>query len=164
MNEETKRLETEDDLYKALYWRLQLFKEQLKDDDQRSKELKQTNDWYEPAHEHRQQQLAYVNSLISDFYIRQYEKNPHYRYRSRNGSVSKRQVTNWVHDDAKLLEHIPDKYIDVELKVKWGDYKKTLKITDDGKAVNKETGELVEGVTGTKGIKVIIKTPEEDKK
>ena len=110
----------------------------------------------------RQSTLGYVNSLIDDFFMRQYEKNPHYRYRSRNGSVSKREITTFNHDDSKLLTHVPDKFITTNPKVKWGEYKKTLTATDDGRAVN-EDGEIVDGVTTTKGIKVIVKMPEEDK-
>lgn len=162
MNEETKRLETEDDLYKALWWRRQLEAEQAKDDEQRQKEIDETNKWYEPARNKRQNTLGYVNSLISDFFMRKYEENPHYRYKSRNGSVSKREVTVFNHDDAKLIAHVPDKYIATNPKVKWGEYKKTLTATDDGRAVN-EDGEIVDGVTTSKGIKVTIKTPEEDK-
>ena len=109
----------------------------------------------------RQSTLGYVNSLIDDFFMRQYEKNPHYRYRSRNGSVSKREITTFNHDDSKLLTHVPDKFITTNPKVKWGEYKKTLTATDDGRAVN-EDGEIVDGVTTTKGIKVIVKMPEED--
>ena len=162
MEEKTKRLESEEDLYKALYWRHQIEMEQQKDDKQRQKEIDETNSWYEPARDQRQNALGYVNSLIDDFFMRQYEKNPHYRYRSRNGSVSKREITTFNHDDSKLLTHIPNKFIATNPKVKWGEYKTTLTATDDGRAVN-EDGEIVDGVTTTKGIKVIIKSPEEER-
>lgn len=145
MAEETQRIESEDELYKKMFRRRKLLEEQKADDKQ------------------RQNELGYIDSLIDDWFLRQYEKNPYYRYRSRNGSVSKRSITTWKHDDAKLLENIPDKYIDVKPKVKWGDYKKTLDVTDDGKVIDKETGELVDGVTASKSIKVNIKSPEEDK-
>mgnify|MGYP005750244539 CR=1 FL=1 len=163
MAEETQRIESEDELYKKMFRRRKLLEEQKADDKQRQNELDETTSWYEPAREARQNELGYIDSLIDDWFLRQYEKNPYYRYRSRNGSVSKRSITTWKHDDAKLLENIPDKYIDVKPKVKWGDYKKTLDITDDGKVIDKETGELVDGVTASKSIKVNIKSPEEDK-
>lgn len=161
MAEETQRIESEDELYKKMFRRRKLLEEQKADDKQRQNELDETASWYESAREARQNELGYIDSLIDDWFLRQYEKNPYYRYRSRNGSVSKRSITTWKHDDAKLLENIPDKYIDVKPKVKWGDYKKTLEVTDDGKVVNKETGELVDGVTASKSIKVNIKSPEE---
>lgn len=163
MAEETQRIESEDELYKKMFRRRKLLEEQKADDKQRQNELDETASWYEPAREARQNELGYIDSLIDDWFLRQYEKNPYYRYRSRNGSVSKRSITTWKHDDAKLLENIPDKYIDVKPKVKWGDYKKTLDVTDDGKVIDKETGELVDGVTASKSIKVNIKSPEEDK-
>ena len=160
MAEETQRIESEDELYKKMFRRRKLLEEQKADDKQRQNELDETASWYEPAWEARQNELGYIDSLIDDWFLRQYEKNPYYRYRSRNGSVSKRSITTWKHDDAKLLENIPDKYIDVKPKVKWGDYKKTLDVTDDGKVIDKETGELVDGVTASKSIKVTIKSPE----
>lgn len=163
MAEETQRIESEDELYKKMFRRRKLLEEQKADDKQRQNELDETASWYEPAREARQNELGYIDSLIDDWFLRQYEKNPYYRYRSRNGSVSKRSITTWKHDDAKLLENIPDKYIDVKPKVKWGDYKKTLDVTDDGKVIDKETGELVDGVTASKSIKVNIKSPVEDK-
>lgn len=161
MNKETKRLETEDDLYKALYWRKQLEREQLKDDEQRQKEIDETKSWYEPAKAERQNTLEFVDSLIDDFFMRQYQKNPHYRYKSRNGTVSKRSVTTFKHNDAELLKHIPAEYIATNPKVKWGEYKKTLTATDDGRAVD-ENGEIVEGVATHKDIKVMVKTPKEE--
>ncbi|MEY8441840.1 hypothetical protein AALA17_04170 [Lactobacillaceae bacterium 24-114] len=85
--------------------------------------------------------------------MRQYEKNPYYRYKSRNGSISKRENTTYLHDDKKLLANVPDKFIKKSLK--WSDFKKTLTATDNGMVVN-EDGEIVEGVTAKKNFKVII--------
>lgn len=52
-------------------------------------------------------------------------------------------------DDDKLLEFLKAsgnlEYIETEEKPRWGDYKKRLEIMD-GSVVDKETGEIVEGV------------------
>ena len=52
-------------------------------------------------------------------------------------------------DDDKLLEFLKTsgnlEYIKTEEKPRWGDYKKRLEIMD-GSVVDKETGEIVEGV------------------
>ena len=105
-------------------------------------------------------QIANVEALISDFYMRQYEQNPHYRFKSRNGNVSKRKSTDYDRDDAKLLEMVDDKYVKTTKKLDWSAYKKTLTVMDDGRCVN-EDGEIVP-VTAHGAIKVMIKTPKED--
>ena len=105
-------------------------------------------------------QIANVEALISDFYMRQYEQNPHYRFKSRNGNVSKRKSTEYERNDSELLEMVDDKYIKTTKKLDWSAYKKTLTVMDDGRCVN-EDGEIVP-VTAHEAIKVMIKTPKED--
>lgn len=98
------RIQSEDELYKKLYYLRCLKKEQRQADERRDRELAETDAWYKPDKETRSMQIANVEALISDFYMRQYEQNPHYRFKSRNGNVSKRKSTDYDHDDAKLLE------------------------------------------------------------
>lgn len=154
------RIQDEDELYKKLYYLRCLKKEQQQADERRDRELAETDAWYKPDKETRSMQIANVEALISDFYMRQYEQNPHYRFKSRNGNVSKRKSTDYDHDDAKLLEMVDDKYIKTTKKLDWGAYKKTLTVMDDGRCVN-EDGEIVP-VTAHEAIKVMIKTPKED--
>lgn len=154
------RIQNEDELYKKLYYLRCLKKEQQQADERRDRELAETDAWYKPDKETRSMQIANVEALISDFYMRQYEQNPHYRFKSRNGNVSKRKSTDYDRDDAKLLEMVDDKYIKTTKKLDWSAYKKTLTVMDDGRCVN-EDGEIVP-VTAHEAIKVMIKTPKED--
>lgn len=154
------RIQDEDELYKKLYYLRCLKKEQQQADERRDRELTETDAWYKPDKETRSMQIANVEALISDFYMRQYEQNPHYRFKSRNGNVSKRKSTDYDRDDAKLLEMVDDKYIKTTKKLDWSAYKKTLTVMDDGRCVN-EDGEIVP-VTAHEAIKVMIKTPKED--
>lgn len=154
------RIQSEDELYKKLYYLRCLKKEQCQADERRDRELAETDAWYKPDKETRSMQIANAEALISDFYMRQYEQNPHYRFKSRNGNVSKRKSTDYDHDDAKLLEIVDDKYIKTTKKLDWSAYKKTLTVMDDGRCVN-EDGEIVP-VTAHEAIKVMIKTPKED--
>lgn len=146
-------LQNEDELYKQLYRLRKLNEEQAKDDAQYNKEIEESKAWYEPAKQGRQLKIANTEALIKDFYMRQYEKDPYYRYKSRNGKVSKRESVTYIHDDSELLKTLPDKYI--KRSVKWGEYKKTLQDAGNGKVVNAE-GEIVQGVKAEKNIKVII--------
>ena len=104
--EQDGRIQNEDELYKKLYYLRCLKKEQRQADERRDRELAETDAWYKPDKETRSMQIANVEALISDFYMRQYEQNPHYRFKSRNGNVSKRKSTDYDHDDAKLLSRL----------------------------------------------------------
>ena len=154
------RIQDEDELYKKLYYLRCLKQEQRQADEQRDREMAETDAWYKPDKETRSMQIANVEALISDFYMRQYEQNPHYRFKSRNGNVSKRKSTDYDHDDAKLLEMVDDKYVKTTKKLDWSAYKKTLTVMDDGRCVNEDV-EIVP-VTAHEAIKVMIKTPKED--
>lgn len=154
------RIQSEDELYKKLWYLKQLEKEQKQADERRDRELAETDAWYKPDAEARSVRIANAKALISDFYMRQYEQNPHYRFKSRNGSVSKRKNTEYDHDDSKLLEMVDDKYIKTTKKLDWSAYKKTLTVMNDGRCVN-EDGEIVP-VTAHEEIKVMIKMPKDD--
>lgn len=147
-------IHNEDELYKQLYRLRKLNEEQAKDDEQYNKEIAESQAWYEPAKQKRQAAIDNVKSLIEEFYINQYQKDPYYRYKSRNGSVSKRETTTFVHDDNELLKTVPDKY--VKRSIKWGDFKKTLRDTGNGTVVDAD-GEIVKGVKAEKSLNVIIK-------
>lgn len=150
------RIKDEDGLYKALFKLRKLNEEQAHDDEQRSKELAETNAWYQPATKSRNYEIQSLKEAIEDFYLRQGDS---YKYKSRNGSVSKRKSTVWKHDDSELLNAVPEEFI--KRSVEWGKYKKTLKATPDGRAVN-EDGELVPGVTTEQSFKVSITLPKEE--
>lgn len=152
------RIQNEDELYRKLYRLRKLKEEQAKDDHQYEKEIQESKDWYEPAKKKRANDIEEVESLIKDFYMTQYEKDPYYRYKSRNGSVSKRKITKLTHNDEELLKYVPNKFIQKSLR--WGDYKKTLQVTDNGIVVDKD-GQIVDGVKATKQLNININTPED---
>lgn len=143
----------DDELYRKLYRLRKLKQEQQEDDVQRSKELKETNDWYQSAKQARDNEIERVKYAVEQYASNQLSQNPHWRYRSRNGSVSVRHETAWTHDDEKLKNHIPNEFI--QRKVKWGDFKKTLTPTDDGRAVD-ENGEVVDGVSTERQARIQI--------
>lgn len=71
-------------------------------------------------------------------------------YRLLSGTLTRKFGSRQIkQDDDKLLEFLKAsgnlEYIKTEEKPRWGDYKKRLEIMD-GSVVDKETGEIVEGV------------------
>ncbi len=154
------RIQNEDELHKKLYRLRKLKEEQKQADEQRERELADTAAWYQPGTDRRSVEIADVEALISDYYMRRYEENPHYRFKSRNGSVSKRKNTKLDHDDKRLVNLVDPKFVKTTKKLDWSAYKKTLTVMDDGRCVN-EDGEIVP-VTAHDEIKVIIKTKEDD--
>lgn len=154
------RIQSEDELHKKLYRLRKLKEEQKQADEQRERELADTAAWYQPGTDRRSVEIADVEALISDYYMRRYEENPHYRFKSRNGSVSKRKNTKFDHDDKRLVNLVDPKFVKTTKKLDWSAYKKTLTVMDDGRCVN-EDGEIVP-VTAHDEIKVIIKTKEDD--
>ena len=159
MSNEPTPIQNEEELSKQLYRLRKLNEEQAHEDERYQKEIDESDAWYQPSKQARKNQIDEVEALIDDFYMRQYENNPYYRFKSRNGSVSKRESTSFIHDDKKLLSNVPDKFIKKSLK--WGDYKKTLQDTGNGTVVD-ENGEIVDGVTAKRYLKVIVKTTGEN--
>lgn len=154
------RIQSEDELHKKLYRLRKLKEEQKQADEQRERELADTAAWYQPGTDRRSVEIADVEALISDYYMRRYEENPHYRFKSRNSSVSKRKNTKFDHDDKRLVNLVDPKFVKTTKKLDWSAYKKTLTVMDDGRCVN-EDGEIVP-VTAHDEIKVIIKIKEDD--
>ena len=155
MAENDGRIHNDDELYQALYVLRKLNEEQDNDDVQRQKELQETEDWYESNKKTRNEKIEWQTSRINDYAVNQLEEDPHWKYTSRNGTVKTRKVTTWKHDDDKLIKTVPKDFIKTVQKIKWGDYKKTLTATNDGRAVN-ENGEVVDGVTTTSERKTYI--------
>lgn len=154
------RIQSEDELNKKLYRLRKLKEEQKQDDEQRERELADTAAWYQPETDRRSVEIANVEALISDYYMRRYEENPRYRFKSRNGSVSKRKNTKFDHDDKRLVNLVDPKFVKTTRELKWGAYKRSLTVLDDGRCID-ENGEIAP-VTAHDEIKVMIKTKGDD--
>lgn len=150
------RIQNEEELHKKLYRLRKLKEEQERADAQRERELVDTAAWYQPETDRRSTEIADVEALISDFYMRQYEENPYYKFKSRNGTVSKRTSNHYDHNDKQLVDLVDDKFVKTTKKLDWAKYKATLTVLDDGRCVD-ENGELVP-VTVQQQVKVMIKT------
>lgn len=92
----------------------------------------------------------YFNSLLTNYYIEEREKDDKFRLKTPWGAVSSRkQQPKFNRDNDKLLEWLKEndlkEYIQVEEKAQWGELKKNIKVVS-GQVVT-EDGEIVAGVT-----------------
>lgn len=113
--------------------------------------------WRQRAKERTDRDREYFEGLLDDYMREQLKEDPKYKLSTPNGRLSATNRTTWTHDDTKLLERLEGtEFIKTTQKVKWGDFKKTLKVVN-GKAID-ENGEIVEGVTAEKVTTINIKT------
>jgi len=142
-------------------WALMKLREVAKQEakDKRMHEInkKRVDEWYVTAKEKTDRDREHWESLLDEYTRNKLKENKKYKLSTPNGSLSSRKKTKWTHDDKKLLERLKDtEYVQTTQKVKWGDFKKKLKVVN-GKAID-ENGEIVEGVTAEEVRNVIIKT------
>lgn len=95
-----------------------------------------------------------VMLLIQAYMDKRWEQNPKYKARLLNGTVGTRKQTNWKKNDDELIKRYQGTDF-VEEKLKWGNLKRSLKAVD-GKAIDKETGEIVPGITTEQSEKLNI--------
>lgn len=95
---------------------------------------------------------SYLRSLLCEYFMSVPHKSTKTQetYKLLSGSlVMKKASQKIIHDDEKLLAYLDqfedsENYIKVERSIKWSEFKKELEIMD-GKVVDKETGEIVDG-------------------
>lgn len=95
----------------------------------------------------------YLKGLLRNYFmtVEHKETKTQESYKLLNGSlVLKKATTKMVQDEKTLLEWLEknneDSFIETVKKPKWGEFKKNLTIVD-GKAVNNETGEVVDCIS-----------------
>lgn len=99
--------------------------------------------------------------LLNEFMNANLVEDPKFKFSSPYGKISTRKSKKWTYNDDALI----DEYKDTDL------VKKTLKLDKnalkkriefvDGRAIDTETGQLVEGVSVEEEQKITIKTTEE---
>lgn len=110
--------------------------------------------WYNPQNNSIQDQVAYFQSLIEEYRL----TKPDGKVNVPSGKTSVRTTKKFIKDENKLLVYVESnhpKFIENTSKVKWGDFKKTLKPVN-GKVID-ENGEIVEGITTQEETKVTYK-------
>lgn len=74
------------------------------------------------------------------------ETKTQFSYQLPSGKlIFKKEKNDFVKCDETLLNTVDEKYIKIKKSIDWAELKKTLEVSN-GVAINKETGEIVEGV------------------
>ena len=115
-----------------------LAEEQIKDLEDRITEIKNkcNND------------TAYLKSLLAEYFqtVPHKETKTQETYKLLSGSlVFKKPSQKINHDDSTLITALDGtEFVEVKKSLKWGEYKKTLVISD-GEVIDGNTGELIKG-------------------
>lgn len=132
--------------------------------------INQAKEWLAKTNQKLNESRDYYIGLIREYTDPKQAKKQTYKLPTPNGNISyAKKQAEYKHDDKKLLEVLPDEFIKTETvkKVKWGEYKKHIKDypVKDGKIIDPETGEMLQGVEQTKPVRreFTIKPVKEDK-
>ncbi|MCY9806536.1 host-nuclease inhibitor Gam family protein [Lentilactobacillus senioris] len=115
---------------------------------------KRIDDWYNPQNTSIQDQISYFQGLIEEYRL----TKPDGKVNVPSGKTSVRTTKKFIKDENVLLAYVESnhpEFIESNPKVKWGEFKRTLKPVN-GKAVD-ENGEIVEGITTQEETKVTYK-------
>ena len=118
-----------------------------------AEQIARINEKVEAARRRCENGTAFLTSKLAQFFetVPHKETKTKHSYRLLSGTLAKKLGGPTMEkDDAKLLEHLRSsgnsQYIQQTEKPMWGEYKKRLEI-QGGLVIDKETGEIVEGVT-----------------
>lgn len=115
---------------------------------------KRIDDWYNPQNTSIQDQINYFQGLIEEYRLTKQDG----KVNVPSGKTSVRTTKKFIKDENVLLAYVESnhpEFIENNPKIKWGEFKKTLKPVN-GKAVD-ENGEFVEGITTQEETKVTYK-------
>lgn len=118
------------------------------------------NEWLESENKKLNESIEYFESLLNEFMNTNLQDDPKFKFSSPYGRLSTRKSKKWTYDDAKLIERY--KHTDVvkeKLQLNKTVLKKRLKVVN-GKAIDVDTGEVVDGVSVEEEQKVTIKVEE----
>lgn len=138
---------------RSLNWAMKKYKEQHDEIEEYksfyNEEKAKLDAWFQKVVKAPQDSMEYFESLIVDYARREREENDKKSLSTPIGKVTSRKSAATIQqgDKAALEEYAIENKIEEALKVTldWTALKKMLAITDDGKVVNTETGEIVEG-------------------
>ena len=120
------------------------------------KEIELINAWLEKQKERYEKDTEYLRYQLEQYHRKQLEKNPSLKtIRLPHGELQlRKQQSEYAknEDDVKVWakENRPELLMPQEPKLDWSTLKKSLQATDDGMAIDMETGTIVPSVLITK--------------
>lgn len=132
---------------------------QIEDVDRRAKvQEQQIFDWKTNELQKLEESREYFENLLNNFTVKKLEENPKFKFSSPWGKISVRHVKEWSYNDDELIKQYKDtQFVKTSYKLNKNDLKKSVEIVN-GKAVSKETGEIVDGIKIDEVEKINIKT------
>jgi hypothetical protein len=118
-------------------------------------EIKRIQDWLADEEKRADQDRAYLDELLEQYHRAVLKDNPKLKtIKLPHGELQiRKQQPEYLKEDSALAVYVktnrPELLIPQEPKVDWSTLKKSLQATDDGRAVDTETGEIVPGVSIT---------------
>ena len=115
-------------------------------------EIDKIEQWQNEVNEQAQSSIDYFQSLLAQYAIKKREEDPKFKsLKLPNGRIGFRKSQDkWVYDNDKLIESLEKAelkdFIRVKKEPSKKDIKKAFEVVD-GKVVNPDTGEVIEGIT-----------------
>ena len=159
-SEQQEVINNEEELAKKLYRLRKLKEEQAIEDERYQREIAESNEWYKPSKAKRTNQIDDVTALIEDYYQRRYAEDPYYRYKDRNGTVSKKTSTTYDYNDEELINSLPEELLKKTVnKVGLKKLFQSEKVDgrNEGHPIT-EDGEVIKGVIAKEQTQITIKT------
>lgn len=134
-----------------LEWAFRKIQQAQDDNDNQDKILEATKEYVEQNKQNNQKTIEYMRGLIADYAELKKAEEPDYEYKGVLGRLTwtKPKQTIVKTSDEELIKQFEGTDLvekEEKIKLKWGDLKKDLTITPDGKAITSD-GEVVSGVT-----------------
>lgn len=114
--------------------------------EQRTKEKEamdqQNQEWFDRETKDALESREYFTGLLEEFRL----TLPDGKLKTPAGSATVRHSTKFDYKDDELLTYLKSEHPEFVKKVessKWGDFKKTLRATKDGKVITKDDGEVI---------------------
>lgn len=134
-----------------LEWAFRKIQQAQDDNDNQDKILEVTKEYVEQHKANNQKTIDYMRGLIADYAELKKSEEPDYEYKGVLGRITwtkPKQTIVKTNDEELIKQFKGTKLVEKEekVKIKWGDLKKDLAITPDGKVIT-SNGEVVSGVT-----------------
>lgn len=133
-----------------LEWAFRKIQEAQDDNENQYKILEATKEYVEQRKAKNQQTIEYMRGLIADYAELKKSEEPDYEYKGVLGRLTwtKPKQTIVKTSDEELIKQFKGTRLvekEEKIKLKWGDLKRDLVITPDGKVIT-SNGEVVSGV------------------
>ena len=133
-------------------WALDQIREVLSERDRlieiAKNKISELNSQIDALNEKYENKTSYLKGLLGEYFmtVKHKETKTQESYQLLTAKlVMKKPSVKIVHDDEKLMEiYDGTELIDIKKSFKWGEFKKDLKIMDDGSVVDTVTGEVVD--------------------